>query len=447
MTVKEFFNNKWVKFAFWGILYCLWVIWLKSPWWFLGLIVVFDMCVTKKVNWTFWKKRYKEGEKPNFLLDWLDAIIFAVIVVTFINIFFFQSFKIPSPSMENTLMTGDYLFVDKMRYGPRIPETPLTIPFTHNTWIGGRKSYSEAVKWKYRRLKPLGRGIRRGDCVVFNFPHGDTILARVPAEDYYAHVRINGREYSQKALGPVIARPADKTDHYVKRLVGMPGDSLSVEGGLVYINGEQQKVYDGIQFTYKVVTDGTPISRMALESLGVDRNQIYYDANLPGYPALPLTMAAHRELSKMSNVVSATVNLETYPGDYLDSYKMIFPFDDRGYTRDNYGPIWIPAKGATVTLTPDNIAFYRRIISVYEHNNFEQRGEEFFIDGQKVTEYTFKQDYYFMMGDNRHNSLDSRYWGFVPEDHIVGTPALIWLSRDSGGKIRWRRIFKFVLNQ
>ena len=163
MSLKNFTSNKWVKFAFWGILYCIWVIWLKNPWWFLGLIVVFDMCVTKKVNWTFWKPRYKEGQKPNVFLDWLDAIIFAVIVVTFINIFFFQSFKIPSSSMENTLMTGDFLFVDKMRYGPRIPETPLTIPFTHNTWLGGKKSYSEAVKWDYRRLKPLGRGIRRGE--------------------------------------------------------------------------------------------------------------------------------------------------------------------------------------------------------------------------------------------------------------------------------------------
>ncbi len=446
MTFKNFIRNKWVKFAFWGILYCLWVIWLHSFWWLLGLIVVFDVCVTKKVNWTFWKPRYKEGQKPNLLLDWLDAIIFAVIVVTFINIFFFQSFKIPSSSMENTLMTGDFLFVDKMRYGPRIPETPLTIPFTHNTWLDGKKSYSEAVKWPYRRLKPLGRGIRRGDCVVFNFPHGDTILARVPAEDYYAHVRINGREYTQQVFGPVITRPADKTDHYVKRLVGMPGDTLTIEGGLVYIDGEQQKVYDGIQLTYKVITNGTPISRVALEKLGVDRNQIHYDPQLPGYHNLTLTASAHKVVAKMSNVVGATVNLENYPGDYLDSYKMIFPYDDRGFTRDNYGPVWIPAKGATVTLTKGNIAFYRRIIEVYEHNNFEEKGGKFYIDGEEITEYTFKQDYYFMMGDNRHNSLDSRYWGFVPEDHIVGTPAFIWLSKEPGGKVRWRRLGKFVLN-
>ena len=446
MTVKDFLHNKWVKFAFWGILYCLWVIWLRSWWWFLGLVVVFDLCVSRKVNWTFWKPRYKEGKKPNFLLEWLDAIIFAVIAVTFINTFFFQSFKIPSSSMENTLMTGDYLFVDKMRYGPRMPETPLTVPFTHNTWLGGRKSYSESFRCSYRRLKPLGRGIRRGDCVVFNFPHGDSVLAKVPGEDYYAHVRINGREFSERTFGPVIARPADKADHYVKRLVGMPGDSLKVEGGLVYINGEQQAVYPGIQLTYRVTTGGTPISRVELERLGVDPSQIYYDATMPGYASLPLTAEAYKEVSQMSNVVSATVNLESYPGEYLDSYKMIFPFDDRGFSRDNYGPIWIPRRGATVTLSEENIALYRRIISVYEHNRFEEKEGKFFIDGREITEYTFRQDYYFMMGDNRHNSLDSRYWGFVPEDHIVGTPAIIWMSRDASGKVRWRRIGKFVLN-
>lgn len=446
MTLRDFIRNKWVKFAFWGILYCLWVIWLQNPWWFLGLIVVFDLYVTKIVNWTFWKPREGKGKKPNALTEWVDAIIYAVIAVTFINIFFFQSFRIPSSSMENTLMTGDFLFVDKMRFGPRIPETPLTIPFTHNTWIGGRKSYSEAVKWDYRRLKPLGRGIRRGDCVVFNFPHGDTVLARVPAEDYYAHVRINGREYTQKALGPVIVRPADKADHYVKRLVGMPGDTLSVKDGLVYINGEQQEIYEGIQYTYKVVTDGTPINRVTLDKLGVDRTQIRYDAQLPGYYSLPLTAAALKRVKAMAHVKSVTMNLEDYPGDYFDSYKMIFPFDDRGFTRDNYGPIWIPAKGTTVALDNDNIAFYRRIIDVYEHNDFEQRDGKFYIDGEQVTEYTFKQDYFFMMGDNRHNSLDSRYWGFVPEDHIVGTPCVIWFSREPLGRVRWRRICKFVLN-
>ncbi len=268
----------------------------------------------------------------------------------------------------------------------------------------------------------------------------------MPGEDYYAHVRINGREFSERTFGPVIVRPADKADHYVKRLVGMPGDSLKVEGGLVYINGEQQEVYPGIQLTYRVTTGGTPISRVELERLGVDPSQIYYDATMPGYAALPLTAEAFREVSKMPNVVGATVNLESYPGEYLDSYKMIFPFDDRGFTRDNYGPLWIPKRGATVTLGEDNIALYRRIISVYEHNNFEEKEGKFFIDGREITEYTFKQDYFFMMGDNRHNSLDSRYWGFVPEDHIVGTPAVIWMSKDASGKVRWRRFGKFVLN-
>ncbi len=453
MNFKSILSNKWVKFAFWSILYCLWVVWMKSWWWLLGLIVVFDSCVTKKVKWAFWKKEYDPNNPPKGffpvlwmkVLDWLDAIIFAVIVVTFINIFFFQSFKIPSSSMENTLLTGDFLFVDKMSYGPRMPQTPLTIPFTHNR-IGSRESYSTALQWEGRRLKPLGRGIRRGDCVVFNFPHGDTVLTQVPGEDYYAHVRINGKEYTESMFGPVLVRPADKTDHYVKRCVGVAGDSLAVSGGMVYINGEQQEVYPGIQITYKVVTNGNPIAISSLEKLGINREEVYYDNRLPGYHSLPLTAAAHQMLVKMPNVVNAIANIDEFPPDGMDSYKMLFPFDQRNYTRDNYGPIWIPEKGATVELNSDNIAFYRRIIAVYEHNDFEEKDGRFYIDGKEITEYTFKQNYYFMMGDNRHNSLDSRYWGFVPEDHIVGRPALIWLSKDAAGKVRTNRLFKFVLN-
>lgn len=167
MSLKEFIGNKWTKFVFWALLYILWVIWLGNYWWLIGLGVIFDIFITKKVRWNFWKKRYKEGEKRSAANEWLDAIIFAVIVVTFINIFFFQAFKIPSSSMENTLYTGDHLFVSKLTYGPRIPQTPLTIPFTHNV-IFGKESYSTLIQNKYRRLKGF-REVRKGDCVVFGF--------------------------------------------------------------------------------------------------------------------------------------------------------------------------------------------------------------------------------------------------------------------------------------
>jgi signal peptidase I len=442
---KEFYHNRWTRFSFWALLYVLWVVWLGSYWWLLGLVVIFDMFITKKVKWTFWKKDYKEGEKHNVWLDWLDAIIFAVIVVTFINIFFFQAFRIPSSSMESTLYTGDHLFVSKLAYGPRVPETPLTIPFTHNV-IFGKESYSTLIHNKYRRLKGF-RQVRRGDAVVFGFPNGDTVLKKAPVEDYHALVRANGRELVESRLGPVIVRPTDKKDHYVKRCVALPGDTLTVKDGLVYINSVKQEVYPGIQLSYRVVTSGQRINSKVLEKLGLNIGELYYDSTLPGYPEMPLTAAMLEQVKGMSGVVSVEPNLETWPP--MDNYG-IFPFSpDYRWTRDYFGPLWIPKKGETVELDTDNLPLYERIITAYEKNDLKVNAEGIiYINGKEAYSYTFAQDYYFMMGDNRHNSLDSRYWGFVPEDHIVGRPAVIWLSTNRDAKfpknIRWRRFLKFV---
>ena len=378
MSLKEFTRNRWTKFIFWALLYTLWVIWLGNFWWLLGLGVIFDIFITRKVHWNFWKKRYKEGEKRSAANEWLDAVIFAVIVVTFINIFFFQAFKIPSSSMEKTLYTGDHLFVSKLTYGPRVPQTPLTVPFTHNV-IFGKESYSTLIQNDYRRLKGL-RKVKRGDIVVFGFPNGDTVLRKAPSEDYYSLCRFYGKKKVISTLGPVIARPADKVDHYVKRCVAIPGDTLEIREGLVWVDGVQQPSYPGMQIS--------------------------------------------RNLEKVQN-----------------DYREIFPFSpDYTWTRDEFGPLWIPEKGATVELTRENLPLYERIIRVYEHSSVEE--------ALAAGSYTFKQDYYFMMGDNRHNSLDSRYWGFVPEDHIVGRPVVIWLSTDEGKRfpknIRWGRFLKFV---
>lgn len=378
MSLKEFTRNRWTKFIFWALLYILWVIWLGNFWWLLGLGVIFDIFITRKVHWNFWKKRYKEGEKRSAANEWLDAVIFAVIVVTFINIFFFQAFKIPSSSMEKTLYTGDHLFVSKLTYGPRVPQTPLTVPFTHNV-IFGKESYSTLIQNDYRRLKGL-RKVKRGDIVVFGFPNGDTVLRKAPSEDYYSLCRFYGKKKVISTLGPVIARPADKVDHYVKRCVAIPGDTLEIREGLVWVDGVQQPSYPGMQIS--------------------------------------------RNLEKVQN-----------------DYREIFPFSpDYTWTRDEFGPLWIPEKGATVELTRENLPLYERIIRVYEHSSVEE--------ALAAGSYTFKQDYYFMMGDNRHNSLDSRYWGFVPEDHIVGRPVVIWLSTDERKRfpknIRWGRFLKFV---
>ena len=445
MSWKEIIQNKWVRLGFWSVLYVAWVIWLGNYWWLLGLGIIFDLIVTKKVKWLFWKKEYAPGEKHNFWLDWLDAIIFAVVVVTFINIFFFQAFKIPSSSMESSLYTGDHLFVSKLTYGPRVPQTPLTIPFTHNQAFG-KESYSTLIQNPYRRLKGF-REVKRGDIVVFGFPNGDTVLTRRPADDYYAWVRNYGRKNTIEQFGPIIVRPADKKDHYVKRCVAVAGDTLVVKDGLVWVNGIKEPDYPGRQLTYKVITTGSRINQLKLEELGLNLSELYFDAHLPGYPSMPLTGKMLEQVKELKSVVEVNPNLERFPAEGQETG--IFPFTGKTYwTCDYFGPLWIPAKGATVQLTPENLPLYERIIRDYEHNALQVREGEIRINGEVATTYTFQQDYYFMMGDNRHNSLDSRYWGFVPEDHIVGTPSIIWLSTDSGKSfpesIRWKRFLKLL---
>ena len=447
MSLKELYHNKWARFIFWTVLYILWVIWLGNYWWLFGLVPIFDYHITKKVKWLFWKKEYKEGEKRNAFLDWLDAIIFAVVVVTFINTFFFQAFKIPSSSMESSLYTGDHLFVSKLAYGPKMPQTPLTIPFTHNV-IGSKESYSTLIQSDYKRLKGFGH-VETGDYVVFAFPHGDTVLVKEPASDYYTYVRQLGRDYTIRRYGPIKVRPSDKKDHYVKRCVASAGDTLEIRNGQVYVNSVAQTVWPGVQNTYKVITNGQRINPVNLDRLGINTRELWYQPDLPGYPAMPLTAEMLETLQSYSNVVSIEQNIDVYPPDFPDSDLTIFPFvSGYGWTRDNFGPLWIPQQGAVVELTPGNLPLYERIITAYEGNDLNVSEGKIYINGEEAQSYTFKQDYYFMMGDNRHNSLDSRYWGFVPEDHIVGKPALVWLSIDGNKKfpknIRWRRFFKFV---
>lgn len=374
-----------------------------------------------------WKQKLKKE-----LLDWLDALVFALVVVTILNMFFFQAFKIPSSSMESSMYTGDRLFVEKLTYGIRLPQHPLTIPFTHNV-IGSHKSYTSWPTFGYHRVKGF-RQIRRGDVLVFNFPNGDTVLTKAPAQDFYQACRLYGRDLVVKNFGPLMVHPYDKADHYVKRCVALPGDTLSVVDGYVWVNGEKEIERPGLQFSYMVTTASVSrLSNSRLSDLGVNLAETYFSSSLPGYPEMFLTKEQAEAIAKERGVVSVVRNVDTLAGS--SEALMLFPYNGNGWTRDNYGPLVIPSKGMTVEITESNLPIYKRLISVYEGHDVEV-----------PSKYTFEQNYYFCMGDNRHNSLDSRYWGFVPETHIVGKPAVIWLSTDENksfpANIRWSRFLK-----
>ncbi len=456
----KFIRNKYFRFSLAAIAYILWVIWVGNYWLLPGLGIIFDIYVSKKVNWSFWKKR---GVKNSTVIEWLDALIFAIIAVTFINIFFFQNFRIPTGSMEKSLLIGDHLFVSKLSYGPRIPNTPLAFPFTQHTMpVLKTKSYLEWVKWPYKRLAGF-RKIKNNDIVVFNFPAGDTVVFEKQNQIYYSIVSSYADQIRQRDLLQdipvktkeeyyklgreqvwsdyhVIDRPVDRRDNYIKRCVGIPGDTIEIRTGNLFVNGMPHQKSENQQFNYNIQTDGTRINPKAFERLDIAKSDIHSFSN--SLYLVPLTDENVKKIKNFRNVVSVT-KYYNQPG-YFASH--IFPHDPKyPWNEDNFGPLWIPKKGVAVSLSMDNLPLYRRIIEVYEKNELRIEGEKIYINGKVADEYTFKMDYYWMMGDNRHDSLDARFWGFVPEDHIVGRPKVIWLSLDKDkkflGKIRWKRMF------
>ncbi len=461
----------WIRAGVWCTLYIAFVLWVawgdwKSLWWLLLLPLIADVFTTKYIPWSWWRK-YKpednpqtpsqkgsEAKKGNAVLytifSWIDAIVFALVAVYFINIYIFQNYQIPSSSLEKTLRVGDFLYVSKMGYGARVPQTPLSMPLVQHTfpqWLGGGKSYLDNPHWEYKRLAGW-KTPQKGDIVVFNFPAGDTVCTKVQNPDYYTLCHYRGRMmvHNRKDIfGDIVVRPVDRRENYVKRCVGTPGDSLKIVDNTIFIklrdeslefsvvdsigveSGEwiKEPTHEFAQLNYYVQTDGHVLTKSYLDKIGISLDdRVMVEA---GVYHFPLTQAMKEQLAKNPHVESIQVEPEQYGGS-------VYPLGHNDWTRDNYGPIYIPKKGDRVMITEENYWIYKRIADAYEFQPIKI-GEE----------YEFRMDYYWMMGDNRHNSADSRYWGFVPEDHIVGQPIFVWLSIEKDkpwgkGHIRWNRL-------
>ena len=327
MNMGAILKNKWVKFGVVLVIYLLWAYWVGS-WWLLILVpVIFDVYITKRVHWAFWKK--KGVEKQTKTVEWIDALIFAVIAATLIRMFLFEAYTIPTSSMEKSMLVGDYLFVSKLSYGPKLPNTPLAVPFTHHTlpFTSHTKAYSEAVKWPYKRIAGTSK-MKRSDIVVFNFPAGDTVIVGSENPDYYSQVRANARSFMiedpsltmpeaeqlvrQKIREryEIISRPVDKRENFIKRVVGMPGDVLELRHGQVYVNGEMLDNPENLQFNYRVRTNGTYLNKVKLQDIGMALNDIGVPA--PDY-VMPLTGEMVEKLKKFPNVLEVERLEETLP--------------------------------------------------------------------------------------------------------------------------------------
>lgn len=380
--------------------------------------------------------------------EWAESAIFAIFAATFIRLLFIEPYIIPTPSMEGSLMVGDFLFVSKVHYGMRLPETVAQLPLVHNRapFVGG-ESYWEKPSLPYRRLPAL-EGIDRYDPVVFNMPAGDSVYVfpdRVWTDmDYRSGVLGNDLTPSsyyraiRSKRNKLITRPRDKKDLYVKRAVGLPGETLELKDRKLFIDGEEVEDPSTIQFRYVVRFPDSPNRRKWAE-WGIAEDDVEEREG---------TMFLNQEQLDQLKADNPNMQAEFYNYDNPQlTGNRYYPHDATNYgswSNDNFGPIWIPRAGETVQLTPENYSIYFRPIKVYEGNDVEKRGDQILINGEVATEYTFQQDYYWMMGDNRHNSEDSRVWGFVPMDHVVGKPLFIWFSirENSLSKgINWSRIF------
>ncbi|MBQ8336596.1 MAG: S26 family signal peptidase [Bacteroidaceae bacterium] len=450
-------------------LYILFLIWVKS---WLGIIVIpfiIDNYTTRFIPWGWWKRSKNAALRT--VMSWVDAIVFALVAVYFVHLYFFQNYVIPTSSLEKSLLVGDYLFVSKYNYGPRKPQTPLSMPLTQHTMpVVGGKSYIDAVQWDYERVAGL-ENIERGDIVVFNYPAGDVATSNPEIIDFhslcyefgkqlnpelttegataeetrgiYEKYYADGKRYMAErpdVFGKITYRPVDRRENYVKRCVGLPGETLQIIDKVIYIDGQPIPQPKNVQFNYNVkLTQAIPENlRRSLGISGDDLRMLYQTAQAP------LTEESYDKLKNNGRLVE---EISIVNNDYTQG---IYPLNgNTGWSVDNYGPVRIPKRGESIPLTIENLAVYERPIVAYEGNRLEVKDGKILINGKESDSYTFKMDYYWMMGDNRHNSADSRCWGFVPEDHIVGKPLFVWLSLDKDrnwfdGKVRWERLFRSV---
>jgi signal peptidase I len=466
---------RWIRFGISAVIFILWVVWIGNYWIFLGFPLLFDVYITKWIPWDFWKKR-KDGKKPSAFVEWTDALLFALVAVYLINIFLFQNYKIPTSSLEKSLLVGDHLFVSKVSYGPRMPNTPIAFPLVQNTFpIINTKSYTSWPHWDYKRLAGFGQ-VKRDDIVVFNFPAGDTVCVKMTNPDFHniilkdafdhsgmrrpmppqdqttsawhrnQYIKAKGRQLvkdNEAYFGEIIYRPVDRRDNYVKRCVAIPGDVFEIRNNQIYINGEKADNPENLQHNYWIQTDGKDLSDRFFKNLNISKEDRHMVR--PSLYVLPLTEEQKSKLDTYHFIKGVSIHNEAPDSSGMQ----VFPYSpDYPWSRDNFGPLKMPKKGETVELNLKNLVLYDRIITAYECNTLEVKGETIYINNQEATSYTFQMDYYFMLGDNRHKSADSRYWGFVPEDHIVGKPILVWLSLDKDESllksIRWNRFFKLV---
>ena len=385
--------------------------------------------------------------------EWVDAGIFAVVAATLIRLFVFEAYTIPTGSMEKSLLINDFLFVSKLSYGPRVPNTPLSIPFVHNYIPGTKwKSYSEAIKLPYIRW--WASKVKRGDATVFNYPEGDTVINHKDfqsARPYYLLKRWaeNGnpdeKQYAISILSnredyPLAVHPADKSDNYIKRCVGTPGDLLEVKENIVYINNVAQPLPPNSQMHYIVTVNNQYLDADIMkEEYNLDADKGDYSlGDAPNKFRMLLTAAAKEKMLAAGIIKDIKVDYS-----YDSGGGPTFPYDTiHKWSRENFGPVWIPKKGTKIDLNNENYSVYERAIRLYEKNKLEMKDGKIFINGTEANQYTFKMDYYWMMGDNRQDSQDSRFWGFVPEDRVVGKAWLIWFSWDKGP--RWNRLFRLV---